>query len=161
LQRNKEGEGIAVVAFFFCFFCYAATHCGATVQRTAALQGRAAQRCAAALQGSAMLRCSAAEHSVAGERKATKSFFCLLWSYTAAVPLHRPAEKLHCKESWNFVLKKKTTAAATFFALLQGNGKFAFLLWFCCEEGDGSNVVTFLYGGGYYFFFEHAYDVVP
>jgi hypothetical protein len=40
-------------------------------------------------------------------------------------------------------LKKKTTSAVTFFALLQGNGKFAFLLWFCYEEGDNSNVVTF------------------
>jgi hypothetical protein len=58
-------------------------------------------------------------------------------------------------------LKKKTTVAATFFALLQGNGEFAFLLWFYCEEGDGSNVVTFLYGGGYYFFFVVAYGVVP
>jgi hypothetical protein len=46
---------------------------------------------------------------------------------------------------------KKTRAAATFFALLQGNGEFAFLLWFCCEEGDGSNVVTFLYGGEFVF----------
>jgi len=119
------------------------------------------QCCAATLQGSAMLRCSVVEHSVATQRRAAKSLFCLLWSCTAVVPLHRPAEKLHCKEGWNFVLKKKTIVAATFFALLQGNGKFAFLLWFCCEEGDGSNVVTFLYGGGYYFFFEHAYDVVP
>jgi len=49
-------------------------------------------------------------------------------------------------------LKKKTTVAAIFFALLQGNGEFAFLLWFCYEEGDGSNVVTFLYGGGFLFF---------
>jgi hypothetical protein len=85
----------------------------------------------------------------------------LLWSYTTAVPLHLPVEKLCCKEGWNFVLKKKTTTVATFFALLQGNGEFAFLLWFCCEEGDGSNVVTFLYGGGYYIFFVVAYDVVP
>jgi len=92
---------------------------------------------------------------------ATKTFFCLLWSCTAAVPLHLPAEKLRCKEGWNFVLKKKTTVVATFFALLQGNGEFVFLLWFCCEEGDGSNVATFLYGGGYYFFFVVAYDVVP
>jgi len=58
-------------------------------------------------------------------------------------------------------LKKKTIDAATFFALLQGNGEFAFLLWFCCEEGDGSNVVTFLYGGRYYFFFVVDYGVVP
>jgi hypothetical protein len=91
---------------------------------------------------------------------AAKTLFCLLWSCTAAVPLHLLAEKLRCKEGWNFVLKKKTTAAVTFFALLQGNGEFAFLLWFCCEEGDGSNVVTFLYGGGL-FFFVVAYDVVP
>jgi hypothetical protein len=57
-------------------------------------------------------------------------------------------------------LKKKTRATATFFALLQGNGEFAFLLWFCCEEGDSSNVVTFFYGGGFYFFFVDAYGVV-
>jgi hypothetical protein len=92
---------------------------------------------------------------------AAKTFFYLMWSCIAAFPLHLPAEKLHCKERWNFVLKKKTTGAVTFFALLQGNGEFAFLLWFCCEEGDGNNVVTFLYGGGYYFFFVVAYDVVP
>jgi len=116
------------------------------VQRSTALQRTAA------LQGNAMLRCNATEHNVTTQRRAAKSFFCLLWSCTGAVPLHHPTEKLHCKEGWNFVLKKKTTAVATFFALLQGNGKFAFLLWFCCEEGDGSNVVTFLYDGGYYFF---------
>jgi hypothetical protein len=57
-------------------------------------------------------------------------------------------------------LKKKTRAAATFFALMQGNGEFAFLLWFCYEEGDGSNVITCLYGGGFYFFFVAAYGVV-
>jgi hypothetical protein len=95
----------------------------------------------------------AAQQSTVLQRSAAKSFFCLLWSYTARIPLHRPVEKLHCKEGWNFVLKKKTIVAATFFALLQGNGKFAFLLWFCCEEGDGSNVVTFLYDGGFLFFF--------
>ncbi len=53
------------------------------------------------------------------------------------------------------------TTAVTFFALLQGNGEFAFLLWFCYEEGDGNNVVTFLYGGRYYIVFVVAYDVVP
>jgi len=45
--------------------------------------------------------------------------------------------------------------------LLQGNGKFAFLLWFYCEEGDSTNVITFLYGGGFYFFFVVAHGVVP
>jgi hypothetical protein len=64
---------------------------------------------------------------------------------------HLPAEKLRCKEGWNFVLKKKMTATATFFALLQRNGEFVFLLWFCWKEGDGSNVVAFVYGGGYYY----------
>jgi hypothetical protein len=43
---------------------------------------------------------------------------------------------------------------------MQGNGEFAFLLWFCYEEGDGSNVITCLYGGGFYFFFVAAYGVV-
>jgi hypothetical protein len=57
-------------------------------------------------------------------------------------------------------LKKKTKATATFFTLLQGNGEFAFLLWFCCEEGDGSDVVTFLYGGRFYFFFVATYGAV-
>jgi len=47
--------------------------------------------------------------------------------------------------------KKKATVAATFFTLLQGNGEFAFLLWFCYKEGDNINVVTFLYGGDFTF----------
>ncbi len=80
-------------------------------------------------------------------------FFCFAFVFF-------PVE--HSKEGCNFVSKKKkTTAAATFFALLQGNGKFAFLLWFCCKEGDGNNVVTFLYGGKFYFFFVVTYGVVP
>jgi hypothetical protein len=57
-------------------------------------------------------------------------------------------------------LKKKTITATTFFALQQGNGEFAFLLWFCYEEGDGSNVVTFLYGGDFFFLFIVAYALV-
>jgi len=42
--------------------------------------------------------------------------------------------------------------------LLQGNGEFAFLLWFCYKKGDSNNVVTFFYGGGYYFFFVVTYS---
>jgi hypothetical protein len=139
--------------------CCSGAHCGT-------LQCSRAQRCSAAKKATATLP-SCFVFFLALLLQRSKDLLLpavelhLLWSYTAAVPLHLPVEKLRCKEGWNFVLKKKMTTTATFFTLLQGNGEFAFLLWFCCEEGDGNNVITFLYGGGYYIFFVVAYDVVP
>ncbi len=41
----------------------------------------------------------------------------MLWSCIAAIPLYYLAEKLHCREGWNVVLKKKMTT-------LEGKGQY-------------------------------------